>query len=68
MAWACFEVRLTIHAPKLTCGANFENGGVVWLDGKRLSQVAAQAERQAVTREMPQKLKIWQCLLTGVAC
>ena len=51
-----------------TCGANFENGGVVWLDGKRLSQVAAQAERQAVTREMPQKLKIWQCLLTGVAC
>ena len=40
------------------CGANFENGGVVWLDGKRLSQVAAQAERQAATQEMPQKLKI----------
>ena len=28
-----------------TCGVNIENGGVVWLDGKRLSQGAARLDR-----------------------
>ena len=57
-----------------TCGANFENGGVVfWTESVQHKSPLRrkgkpQLKGQRASQEMSQEPKIGRCLLTGVAC